>query len=236
MKLKVSNVPLGMKCSIAAKQMLSHSAHSWENLWEKAPLLRFSCPLFFQKCLRGVLKACLLTPFHTRPFLEQAPNCLSSMVLTKKNVCVHPSAFVAASYREMRLFQSCFFVSLSLIQDMLSKLLLIPAMLAEVIEGHSSIFFKVTRQYLLVNSSETVQCGDCKSLLLQGYGLKSRDNVQGLVLLVLFSTLAKWGDGCSLSPTKNTLLFLRLKKWTISASAYRINYSLCFYQWFTWIN
>lgn len=233
MKLEVSNVPLGMKCSIAAKQILSHSAHSWENLWEKVPLLCLCCPLLFQKCLRGVLKACLLTPVQTHAFLEQAANWLSSMVLTRKNVCVHPSAFVAASHREMRSFQSWFFVSFSLIQDMLSKLLLISAMLAEVVERHSSIFFKVTRQYLLVNSSETVQCEGSKCLLLQGYGLKSRDNVQELVLLVLFSTLAKWGDGCSLSPTKNAFLFLGVKKWAISASAYRINYSLCFYQWFT---
>lgn len=66
------------------------------------------------------------------------------------------------------------------------------AVVTEIVDGHSSTFFKVPAQCLVVSSSEKgAVCGDCKCLLAQGFGFKSGDNVQEVILPVLFSTLAK---------------------------------------------
>lgn len=66
------------------------------------------------------------------------------------------------------------------------------AVFTEIVDGHSSTFFKVPAQCLVVSSSETgAVCGDQKCLLPQGRGFKSGDNVQEVILPVLFSTLAK---------------------------------------------
>lgn len=65
------------------------------------------------------------------------------------------------------------------------------AMFTEIVDGHSSTFFKVPAQYLVVSSSEIgAVCGDYRCLLSQGRGFKYGDNVQ-VILPVLFSTLAK---------------------------------------------
>lgn len=89
----------------------------------KVPLLCSCCPLLFQKCLGGALNAWSLSPVQVHPFLKQEPKWLSSRILIRKNVCgVHSAVFVAGLHQEIRLFQTCLFVSPSLIQDMLSAL------------------------------------------------------------------------------------------------------------------
>lgn len=66
------------------------------------------------------------------------------------------------------------------------------AVFTEIVDGHSSEFFRVPAQCRVVSSSETgAVCGDYKCLLPQGCGIKSGDNVQEAILPVLFSTLAK---------------------------------------------
>lgn len=67
------------------------------------------------------------------------------------------------------------------------------AVFTEIVDGRSSTFFKVPAQCLVVSSSETgAVCGDYYECLLpQGHGFKSGDNVQEVILPVLFSTLAK---------------------------------------------
>lgn len=66
------------------------------------------------------------------------------------------------------------------------------AMFTEIVDGHSSTFFRVPAQCLVVSSFETgAVCGDYKWLLPHGHGFKSGDNVQKGILSFLFSTLAK---------------------------------------------
>lgn len=159
MKQKFSNVPLGTKSSIAGKQILAHSAHSWENLWEKVPLLCSCSLLLFQNCFGGALNAWSLSLVQIHPSVKQEPNWLSSMVLPRKNCCVvHSTAFVAGSHQEMSLFPRCFFVGSSLTLNTfyaLSKLMISIGNVYWGCWGHNNIFFEVATQYLLVNSSET---------------------------------------------------------------------------------
>lgn len=237
MKQKFSNVPLGTKGSIASKQILEHSAHSWENLWEKVPLLCSCCSLLFQKCLEGTLNAWSLSPVQSHPFHKQEPNQLTSTVLTRKNFCVvHSTAFVAGSRQEMTLLQRCLSVGSSLIQDMLSALSKLTASISNVCWGCQRTQQHIFQGNHTVPASQLFwdRCSvETASLLLQGHGLKSSDGVQEVIFPVLFSTLAKRGDGHTLTPTKIIFLFLRLKKSTTGVSACKVNYTFCFYQRFT---
>lgn len=191
-----------------------HSVHSWGESWEEVPLLWSCCSLLFQKCLGGALNLWSLSPVQIHPFTKQESNWLSSVVVTRKNFCgFHSAVFVADSRQKMRLFQSYIFGFQANPRYFLPFLneYLMSALFTKIVDGHSSTFFKVPAQCLVFSSSETGSvCGD-KCPLPQGCGFKFGDNVQVVILPVLFSTLAKWGDGYTLTPTESYFYFSDLK-------------------------